>query len=85
MKKLQNRSNDLFFFRPTGKTISTKELKKEHDQFFHGDLTEEFADYCAHKAIHAFWVNYKITGKKIRKEVFCKKFKEIVNELLNNM
>ena len=85
MEKIRHISSDFVVFKPTGKVVPVDEIKKTHDEFYHGDLTEDFAEYCAHEAVHAFWINYKVRGKKVRKEIFCKKFKEIVNEMLNEI
>lgn len=75
----------LILFKPTGELVPVKEIKKKHDEFFHGELTEEFAEYCAHEAMHAFWINYQTHDKKIRKEVFGQKLKELVNNLLEEL
>lgn len=85
MPKLQYYSSRFTIFKPTGEVISISEIQKAHDDFFHGELTEEFACYCAKEAMHAFWINYRTSEKKIRKEEFCKKFKEIVNKMLDEI
>ncbi len=75
-----------YYFKPTGDTFPTqKELESAKERFYAGDLSEEFAFYCAKKCVHAFWINYKDREKKIDKEEFCKRFTEIINAMLKEL
>jgi hypothetical protein len=85
MEKCPNSNHDFVVFKPTGQLVPVKKIKKEYQEFYSGELTEEFALYCASESIHAFWVNYKNHDKKIEKEMFSKYFKEIINEMLDNL
>jgi hypothetical protein len=75
-----------FYFAPTGEHFSTqKDLDKAAQDFYQGDLSEEYAFYVAKKCIHAFWINYKENGQKVKKEDFQKCFTCIINEILKKV
>ena len=77
---------DFIYFKPRDQYCSSK---KEFDEicadFFEGDLTEDYIMYCAQQAMHAFWLNYRSKEKKIEKELFNEKLKELVNQMLKEM
>lgn len=78
-----NGTKQKHFFKPTSKYYETQEeYDKAHEEFFEGDISEEFIQYCAHEAFHAFWFNYKGKERKIGKEKFREKIKELVNQML---
>lgn len=77
---------EYIYFKPTNEHfVCKKDFDEAHNQFHSGDLTEEFMHYCAEKALHAFWVNYKDKDQKITKPEFCQKFKELINQMLKEM
>lgn len=77
---------EYIYFKPTGEHFSTKkDFDEAHAQFYQGELTEDFMNYCAEKALHAFWINYKDRPDKVDKQVFCQKFKELINQMLKEM
>jgi hypothetical protein len=75
-----------YIFAPTGEHFPTqKDLDEAAQNFFQGDLSEEYAFYVAKRAIHAFWINYKQIGHKVKKEDFQKCFTAIINEVLKKV
>lgn len=80
------RRREYIHFRPTGENFATKkEFDEAHSNFFTGDLDENFMHYCAETALHAFWINYQHRDKKVRKEEFCQRFKELINQMLKEL
>lgn len=81
-----HKRNEYIHFKPTNQNFTNlKDFQQAHSDFFNGDLTEEFVYYCADQALHAFWINYKAKQEKIDKEVFNKKFKELINAMLKEI
>lgn len=80
------RRREHIHFKPTGQSFTCKkEFDLAHEEFFTGELTEDFMHYCADQALHAFWINYRSKENKIRKEAFCQKFRELINEMLKEI
>lgn len=74
------------YFKPTNEHFaSKKDFDEAHNKFHNGELNEDFMYYCAEKALHAFWINYKDREEKVSKQEFCQKFKELINEMLKEM
>jgi hypothetical protein len=75
-----------FYFAPTEKHFNTQsDLDKAAQDFYQGELSEEYAFYVAKRCIHAFWINYKESGYKVNKEEFQKCFTTIINEALRKV